>query len=93
MNLTATKSPCHRYQALFPAAAQGARRTVAIPLPYSRVQGSGLVRAGIPENLEMFLRGVSFGVKSPVHPVYNLLIRATLEGYHLALITESEVKI
>jgi len=41
----------------------------------------------------MFLRGVSFGVKSPVHPVYNLLIRATLEGYHLALITESEVKI
>jgi hypothetical protein len=66
---------------------------VAIPFPYSRVQGSGLVRAGIPENLKMFLRSVSFGVKSPVHPVYNLLIRAALERYHLALVVESEVEI
>jgi hypothetical protein len=40
----------------------------------------------------MLLRAVSFGIKRSVHPVYDFLIRATLEGYHLALVVESEVE-
>lgn len=66
---------------------------MAIPFLNSRVQGSGLVRAGIPENLQMLLRAVSFGIERRVHPVYYFLIRTTLEGYRLALVVESEVEI
>jgi hypothetical protein len=65
---------------------------VAIPFPNSRVQRFGLVLAGIPKDFEMLLRAVSFGIKRSVHPVYDFLIRATLEGYHLALVVESEVE-
>jgi hypothetical protein len=66
---------------------------VAIPFLNNRVQRFGLVLAGIPENFEMLLPAVSFGIKRSVHPVYNFLIRATLEGDHLALVVESEVEI
>jgi len=69
------------------------RRTVAIPFLNSRVQWSSLVRAGVPEDLQMLLRAISFRIERHVHPVYYLLIRATLEGYHLALVIESEVEI
>lgn len=70
-----------------------ARRTVAIPFLNSRVQRSSLVRAGVPENLQMLLRTISFGIERRVHPVYYVLIRATLEGYHLALVVKSEAEI
>lgn len=66
---------------------------MAIPFLNSRVQRSILVRAGIPENLQMLLRAVSFGIERRVHPVYYFLIRTTLEGYRLALVVESEVEI
>ena len=66
---------------------------MAIPFLNSRVQRSSLVRAGVPENLQMLLRAVSFGIERRVHPVYYFLIRATLEGYRLALVVESEVEI
>lgn len=66
---------------------------MAIPFPNSSVQRLGLVFAGIPENLEMLLRAISFGIKHCVHPVYDILIRATLEGDHLALVIETEVKV
>jgi hypothetical protein len=66
---------------------------MAIPLHNIGVQWSGLVRAGIPENFQMLLRAASFGIKRCVHPVYDFLIRAALEGYHLELVVESEVEI
>lgn len=69
------------------------RRTVAIPFLNSRVHRSSLVRGGVPENLQVLLRSVSFGIERRVHPMYYFLIRATLEGYHLALVVESEVEI
>lgn len=71
----------------------GTRRTVAIPFLNSRVKRFGLILAGIPENLEVLLRAVSFRIKRSVHPVYDFLIRATLEGDHLALVVESKVEI
>ena len=76
-----------------PWSCEWARRTVAIPFPKSRVQRSSLVRAGVPENLQLLLPAVSFGIECRVHPVYYFLIRTTLEGYHLALVVESEVEI
>jgi len=76
-----------------PSSCEWARRTVAISFFYGRIQRSSLVRAGVPENLQMFLRAVSVGIERRVHPVYDFLIRATLEGYHLALVVEPEVEI
>lgn len=92
MNLTVQKSPHHHHQDLL-TWPRGARRTVAVPFLNSRVHWFGLVYAGIPENLETLLRAVSFRIKRSVHPVYDFLIRATLEGDRLALVVESEVKI
>jgi hypothetical protein len=76
-----------------PLATHETRRTVAIPLLKSRIHRFCLVFAGIPENLEVLLRAVSFRIKCSVHFVYDFLIRATLEGNHLALVVESEVEI
>ncbi len=66
---------------------------MAIPFPNSRIQRSRLVRAGVPEDLEMLFRAISFRIKRRVHPVYDFLIRASLEWYHLALIVESEIEV
>lgn len=88
----AEKGP-HHHQALLPWSCEWVRRTMAIPFLNGRVQRSSLVRAGVPENTQMLLRAVSFGIERRVHPVYDLLIRSTLEGYHLALVVESEVEI
>jgi len=70
-----------------------AKRTVAIPFLNSCVQRSSLVRAGVPENLQMLLRAIFFGIEHSIHLVYHFLIRATLEGYRLALVVEPEVEI
>lgn len=90
--LDCRKGPQH-HQPLFPWLCEWVRRTVAISFPNSRIQRSSHVRASVPENLQMLLRAVSFGIERCVHPVYYFLIRATLEGYHLALVVESEVEI
>ena len=66
---------------------------MAIPFHDIGVQRSGLVSASVPENFQMLLRAVSFGIKPRVHPVYHFLIRATLEGCHLHLVVESKVEI
>ena len=66
---------------------------MAIPFPNGCVQRFGLVLAGIPEYLEMLLRAISFGIKRCIHPMYDILIRATLKGDHLALVIETEVEI
>jgi hypothetical protein len=70
-----------------------ARRTVAIPFLYSRVQRFGLVLACEPKYLETLLRALSFSVECLVHPVHDLLVSATLEGNHLALVVETEVEV
>jgi hypothetical protein len=92
MNLAAEEAkivinPC------FVCLCQWVRRTVAIPFLNSRIHWSSLVRGGVPENLQMLLRAVSFGIERCVHPVYYFLIRATLEGYRLALVVKSKVEI
>lgn len=66
---------------------------MAIPFLHSRVQRFDLVLAGVPENFKILLRTVPFRVKLRVHPVYDLLIRATLERNHLALVVETEVEV
>jgi hypothetical protein len=93
MNLTVQKKAHIIIKPCSPWPCELARRTVAIPFLNSRVQWSRLVRTGVPENLQMLLRPVSFGIEHRVHPVYHFLIRATLEGYRLALVIESEVEI
>lgn len=69
------------------------RRTVTVPFFQGRVQRSGLVLASVPENFEMLLCPLSFRIEGCVHPVYDFLIRSTLEGDHLALVVETEVEI
>ena len=93
MNLTVQGKPHVVIKPCSPWPCEWARRTVAIPFPNSRVQRSRLVCAGVPENLQMLLRAVSFRIERRVHLVYYFFIRATLEGYRLALIVESQVEI
>lgn len=69
------------------------RRTVAISFLNSCIHWYSLVRGCVPENLQMLLRAVSFGIERSVHPVYYFLIRATLKGYRLALVVESEIEV
>jgi hypothetical protein len=83
----------HQFNPCFLWICEWVRRTVAIPFLNSRIHWSSLVRAGVPENFQMLLCAVSFGIERCVHPVYYFLIRATLEGYCLALVVESEVEI
>ena len=72
---------------------RAARRTVAIPFLHSRVQRFGLVLACVPKYLETLLRALSLSVERLVHPVYDILVSAPLEGNHLALVVETEVEV
>ena len=66
---------------------------MTIPFPHCRVQRLCLILCRVPEHLKVLFSTVALVIEPPVHLVHDLLVSATLEWNHLALVVESEIEV